>query len=115
MENIAIYTSLGEFLCKIKSKHLCGDETIYKMLTLNFSEEEIRRLKNEKDFNPCVLIRKRSHVVYLKMSHKTSNEVIGGIVCCHRNRVSNWIKIYQSGGISSLLEINYYCPESELE
>lgn len=85
------------------------------MLTLNFSEEEIQRLKYEKDFNPCMRIRKRSHAVYLKMSHKMSNESIGRIVCCHRNSVSNWVKAYQSGGISALLATNYYYPQSQLE
>lgn len=44
-----------------------------------------------------------------------SNEAIGRIVCCHRNSVSNWIKSYQSGGVSSLLETNYYYPQSQLE
>lgn len=85
------------------------------MLTLNFSEEEIQRLKYEKNFNPCARIRKRSHAGYLKMSHKMSNEAIARIVCCHRNSVDRWIKLYQSGGISSLMATNYYCPISTLE
>lgn len=85
------------------------------MLTLKFSEEEIQRLKYEKDFNLCSRIRKRSHAIYLKMSHEMSNEAIGRIVCCHRNSIIRWIKSYQSGGISSLLETHYYYPESSLE
>ena len=85
------------------------------MLTLNFSEEEIQRLKYEKDFNPSARIRKRSHAVYLKMSYNMSNEEIARIVCCHRNSISNWIRLYQSGGLSSLFELRYYSPESLLE
>lgn len=85
------------------------------MLTFNFSEEETQQLKYEKYFNACPRIRKRSHVVYLKMSQKMSNEAIAVIVCCHHNSVRNWLNFYQSGGISSLLETNYYYPESELE
>jgi transposase len=85
------------------------------MLTLNFSEEEIQRLKYEKDFNPGARMRKRSHAVYLKMSHRMSNEQIGSLPCCHRNSVDGWIRSYQSGGLSSLLANHYCCPESELE
>lgn len=85
------------------------------MLTLNSSEEEIQRLKYEKDFNPSVRLRKRSYAVYLKMSQMMSNESIGKIICCHRNSVSRWIKTYLSGGISALFETHYYCPTSALD
>lgn len=85
------------------------------MLTLKFSEEELQRLKYEKDYNPCARIRKRMSVVYLKMIFNKSNEEIAHIVCCHRNSVSNWIKLYQSGGISSLITTKYHRPESKLE
>lgn len=45
-----------------------------KMITLNFSEEEIQRLKYEKDFNPSMRIRKRLYVIISKMSDRMSNE-----------------------------------------
>lgn len=85
------------------------------MLTLNFSEDEIQRLKYEKDLNPSTRLRKRCYVIYLRMNHNMSTQLISEIVCCHRNSVRNWISSYQSGGISSLLATHYYCPKSELE
>lgn len=38
-------------------------------------------------------IRKSLHAVYLKVSHKMSNETIGCIVCCYRNSVNNRLKV----------------------
>lgn len=38
-------------------------------------------------------IRKSLHAVYLKVSHKMSNETIGYIVCCYRNSVNNRLKV----------------------
>ncbi len=99
-----------------KSKHLCGVETIKKMLTkLNLREEAIRQLNYERYFYPCPKIQKRIHVIYLKATKYMSNKEIGSILDVHPNSISKYIKIYEREGFSGLCKTHYPSKKSDLE
>jgi transposase len=86
------------------------------MLTrLKLSPEELNKLNYERYHYPCALVQKRLHAVYIKATTNFSNEVVAIIVSSHRNKIAQWIKDYQSGGIEQLMKLGYDKNQSELE
>jgi transposase len=86
------------------------------MLTrLKLSPEELNKLNYERYHYPCALVQKRLHAVYIKATTNFSNEVVAIIVSSHRNKIAQWIKDYQSGGIEQLKKLGYDKNQSELE
>ena len=86
------------------------------MLTkLTLNPEEMRRLNYERYHYPCPIVQKRLHAVYIKATTQLSNEMVALAVGSHRNKVSLWIKTYQSEGIESLMRTGYGTNEGELE
>jgi transposase len=87
-----------------------------KMLTtLQISSEELTKLNYERYHYPCPLVQKRLHSIYIKAVSALSNEDVGNLTDAHRNSISEWIKLYQQGGIQALLKVNYGTNTSVLE
>jgi transposase len=87
-----------------------------KMLTtLQISSEELRKLNYERYHYPCPLVQKRLHSIYIKAVSGLSNEDIGKLTDAHRNSISEWVHLYQQGGIKALLQVNYGTNKSLLE
>jgi len=83
------------------------------VIVINFTEEEIDLLKEEKACNTHPIIRKRVEVVYLK-SIGISNQLIEKIVSVTHTTVTNYLKLYQQGGIEALKQLNYKGQKSKL-
>ena len=86
------------------------------MLTLQISKAEIATLKYEMYHYPDALAQKRIHCIYLKSTaQQLSCEKIGLYVGLSRQKVSNFIQLYNQSGIQSLKFNNYGTNKSELE
>lgn len=87
------------------------------MLTLNFSDDEIQRLKYEKDFNPCPLKRKRAFVVFLKTAAGRNRINVLGAVDAISKRVITHINttyITAETIIEFLQQIRIHYPEKAI-
>src|SRR6266513_36488 len=84
------------------------------MLTLKISEAEIQELKYERFNYPSPIVQKRMHVLYLKSLNKNHHQEISLKKDVHPNSVTNFIKIFNSGGFQAIKELDYAVPEWEL-
>ncbi len=84
------------------------------MIEIEFTEEEIEKLHYEHLRNPHPRVRQRCEVVYLKALGYPHNE-IGRIVRVSQPTVRSYLKMYQTGGLEKLKEMNFYTPTSELD
>jgi transposase len=85
------------------------------LTTLEISSEELMKLNYERYHYPCPLVQKRLHSLYIKAVSGLSNEDIGNLTDAHRNSISEWINLYQQGGIDALMKVNYGTNKSVLE
>src|SRR4051794_2084788 len=85
------------------------------LTTLQISSEELRKLNYERYHYPCPLVQKRLHSLYIKAVSGLSNEDVGKLTDAHRNSISEWVKVYQQGGMEALLKVNYGTNTSVLE
>jgi transposase len=83
------------------------------MLTLNLKESEQNTLNVERFNYPCPIVQKRMHTIYLK-SKNYSHKDIADIMDIHINSVTNFIKMYQQGGLTQLKQVNYGTNKSQL-
>ena len=83
--------------------------------TLEISSEELTKLNYERYHYPCPLVQKRLHSLYIKAVSGLSNEDVGKLTDAHRNTISEWVKLYQQGGMAALLKVNYGTNTSVLE
>src|SRR3954454_10195716 len=85
------------------------------LTTLQISSEELTRLNYERYHYPCPLVQKRLHSLYIKAVSGLSNEAIGNLTDAHRNSISEWVHLYQQGGMEALKKVNYGTNTSLLE
>ena len=76
------------------------------MLTLNISEADIVSANYERIHNPVLAIRKRMDALYWA-SQKYSRQEAAQLSGVHRNSVKNYIKLYNKGGLETLLSFQY--------
>ena len=84
------------------------------MLTLSISESEQNTLNVERFNYPCPTVQKRMHTIYLK-AKDYSHKDIADIMDIHINSVTNYIKMYQQGGLNQLKQVNYGTNKSQLD
>ena len=84
------------------------------MLNIKLTETELQIANYERFNNPCSIVQKRFHVLYLKEKNY-SHEVIADIVDIHPNSVTNHLKMYQDGGFELVKQVNYGTNTSELD
>lgn len=86
------------------------------MLTLQISEAEIAQLKYEMYRYADALVQKRLHSIYLKsMNQSLSCKAIGLYSGLSRQKVADFIKLYNQSGIESLKFNNYGTNQSALD
>jgi len=83
------------------------------MLTLNFSQADILELNYERFHYPSPIVQKRMHVLYLKYLG-VGHQEIAGMMDVHPNSVTNFIKLFRTGGMNAIKELNYNGSKSEL-
>lgn len=90
-----------------------GYHTRKTMYSPDISEADAMLAKYYKNHASNYIIRNRMHVIYLRArGHGPGASAEGAGVSA--NSVTRWTKLYQKGGIKSLLELAYYRPKSDL-
>lgn len=84
------------------------------MLSYNPSEADITIVKVERKTEKNKLIRTRMDVLYL-LSLGYSRSECARIAGCHQNSVSNYIKMYNEGGLDLVRQLNYPSSTHELD
>jgi transposase len=84
------------------------------MIRIDFSEQEIRKIKQLRYDHPHPRVRKRMDVLWLKSQGLPHGEIcrLTGI---SSNTLRTYLRIFQSGGVEKLTEMDFYAPTSELE
>lgn len=84
------------------------------MIKINFTESEIKQLRDERFNHPHPRVQLKMEAVLLKSQDLKHKEIckIAGIT---GNTLRTYLRDYQEGGIDKLKEINFYQPQSELE
>jgi len=83
------------------------------MLHIEFSEEEIRALREERYQHPHPRVQRKMEALLLK-SQGLSHGKIGIIVGVSQKTLREYFSQYQRKGIAGLKEIKFYQPQSEL-
>ena len=84
------------------------------MLHIEFTEEQINELRNERYNHPHPHVQRKMEALFLK-SQGLSHEQIGKLVGVCQDTLREYFYQYQRGGIEALKAINFYRPESALE
>jgi transposase len=84
------------------------------MLKLDFTTEQIQRLKHLRFHHPHPRVRRKMEALFLK-SQGFPHSTIANLVGVNRNTLTNYLKEFQTGGIPALEELNFYQPTSQLE
>jgi len=83
------------------------------MYHINPCAKDITIFKNERMIHPVPKVQTRMNVLWLKhnnLAHKTIGRLAGVSV----NTVTEYICVYNEGGVEKLREVNFYRPQSEL-
>ena len=85
-----------------------------KMIRINFSPQDIKKIKQLRYDDPHPRVRKRMDALWLKSQGLRHNEIcrLSGI---SSNTLRKYLRMFQSGGVKKLTEINFYTPTSELD
>ena len=85
------------------------------MIKLLLTDQNIPDIHEALD-DPAIDPRSKNRLLVIIMHHEGANNTF--ISSCMKlcpNTVTNYIKLYRSGGIGELIENRYYCPSSSLE
>jgi transposase len=83
------------------------------MLHIQFTEEEIEQLHDERFHHPDPRVQQHCEIVYLK-AMGLPHQDIGRIARVSQPTVRCYLENYQAGGLDKLKEVNVYRPTSEL-
>jgi transposase len=84
------------------------------MLNVQLTENEVQIVNRERFQYPCPIVQKRFHALYLK-NKNYRHEMIADILDIHPNSVTNYLKMYQNGGLEQVKQVNYGTNTSQLE
>jgi len=84
------------------------------MLNIQLTPSELETVNYERFHNPCPIVQKRFHVLYLK-ENKYLHGTIADILDIHPNSVTNYLKMFQDGGLDRVMQVNYGTNTSVLE
>lgn len=83
--------------------------------SLQFSQEEINQIANDRFTYGCLKVQKRLFAIHLKITTNYSDKEISDIVDCNRNSIRVWVDKVDKEGLHSLyIEKNHH-PFSDLE
>ena len=83
------------------------------MIRLEFSADDLERLRHERLYHPHPRVRQRLEAVYLKSRHVPHSE-IGDSVDITKPTLVKYLRLYQRGGLAALKEIHFRQPQSAL-
>jgi len=84
------------------------------MIRIEFSEQDLKKIKQLRYEHPHPRVRRRMEVLWLK-SQGLAHQDICRLAGISSNTLRQYIGIFQSGGVRKLTEFNFYAPTSELE
>ena len=84
------------------------------MIRVDFSPHHISKIRKLRYDHPHPRVRKRMDVLWLK-SQGLPHEEICRLTGISGNTLCKYLRMFQSGGIEKLEEINFYTPTSELD
>jgi transposase len=84
------------------------------MLNIQLTQSELQTVNYERFHNPCPIVQKRFHALYLK-ENKYLHGTIADILDIHPNSVTNYIKMFQDGGLNRVMQVNYGTNTSVLD
>jgi transposase len=84
------------------------------MIRIEFSPDDICQIKRLRYEHPHPRVRQRMEVLWLK-SQGLAHQDIGRLAGVGGDTVRGYLRMFQSGGVRKLTELNFRIPESELE
>ena len=84
------------------------------MIRIEFSAEDISKIKRLRYEHPHARVRQRMEVLWLK-SQDLSHKDICRLAGISANTLRDYLRKFQSGGVKALTELNFRVPQSELE
>ena len=98
----------------VSTEYVVYQDNTFKMLTLTISQADLQILKYKRFEQDSPIVGKRLEVLWLKYLGYPHHE-IARISCVCLNSVSNYLNLYQSGGMARVLHLGYRGPVSELK
>ena len=84
------------------------------MIRIDFSQQDIRKIKQLRYDDPHPRVRKRMDVLWLK-SQGLSHKEICLLTGISSTTLRKYLRMFQAGGVEKVREMNFYAPTSELE
>jgi transposase len=86
----------------------------YEMIKVEFSDQELKTIEEERFSHPVPLVQRRMEVLWLK-SKGLSHEQIAILSGVCQNAVTKYLRLFHDGGIDEIRKVDFYRPKSELE
>jgi transposase len=83
------------------------------MIGIHISQQDAQRIKHLSDNDPHPRVRRRMQVLWLK-SQGVAHKEICRLTGINRTTLCKYLRMFQSGGVEKLREINFYAPQSAL-
>jgi transposase len=84
------------------------------MIKIEFSEPDLKKINQLRYQHAHPRVRRRMEALWLK-SQGLEHQAICRLVGISSNTLRKYLRLFQSGGIKKLTELNFYAPVSELE
>jgi transposase len=84
------------------------------MIKIEFTEKDLKEIKKLRYKHAHSRVRQRMEVLWLK-SQGLKHQEICRLAGVSSNTLRQYLKLFQTGGIKKLTELNFYIPTSELE
>src|SRR5262245_61044017 len=84
-----------------------------RMLRLAFSEADKQALHYERYHHPHPRVQQRMEALWLK-SQGLPHHQIAHLCAISANTLRSYLKLYHTGGVEALKQLNFYCPQSLL-
>ena len=83
------------------------------MIQVDIRQNDVETIKYERKHHPHPRVQQRMDVVWFK-SHGLPHKKIAQLADVGDNTVTEYLRMYNEGGIEKLKELNFYKPQSEL-
>src|SRR5262245_51702189 len=84
-----------------------------RMLRLAFSEADKQALHYERYHHPHPRVQQRMEALWLK-SQGLPHRQIAQLCAISANTLRSYLKLYHTGGVEALKQLNFHCPQSLL-
>ena len=84
------------------------------MIRIEFSEQDLEKIQRLRYEHPHPRVRRRMEVLWLK-SQGLAHQEICRLAGVSSNTLRKYLRVFQTGGITKLMELNFYAPTSDLE